>query len=86
MPGPVIMMMEAPPCFMVGGWVMAPNSDQSGGCNEAQNSSKTYTEEQESGDSRVMELQTQIENIRFTHEKEKQAMKRQVSGQEFRTP
>ena len=63
---------------------MAPNSDQSGGCNEAQNSNKTYTEEQESGDSRVMELQTQIENIRFTHEKEKQAMKRQVSGQEFR--
>ncbi|CAE7411699.1 unnamed protein product [Symbiodinium sp. CCMP2456] len=80
MPGPVIMMMEAPPCFMVGGWVMAPNSDQSGGCNEAQNSNKTYTEEQESGDSRVMELQTQIENIRFTHEKEKQAMKRQIQA------
>ena len=86
MPGPVIMMMEAPPCFaMVGGWVMAPNADQNGGCNET-NGNKTYTEEQESGDSRVMELQAQIESIRFTHEKEKQSMKRQLLGLPKFTP
>lgn len=79
---PVIMMMEAPPCFaMVGGWVMAPNSDVNGGCgNDAQNGTKAYAEEQESGDSRVMELQSQIETANFTHEKEKQALRKQIQA------